>query len=84
MRQAHRSTLHECVWTEINEAGAYVDRGRGDLYRIPKEALSPGGSPIVIKESYRTSRMARVSKNPFISIVEARLQCARHNIPPNF
>lgn len=39
-----RFTLSEVCWDELNEAGASVERGSGDLYRVPKEALIPGGS----------------------------------------
>ena len=31
-----RSTLPELNWEELNEAGAYVERGTGDLYVYPK------------------------------------------------
>jgi hypothetical protein len=71
-------------WDELNEAGAYVERGSGDLYRIPKEALIPGGSPIIHKESTGASRLVQVSRNPFVTTLAARLSCAQHNIEPNF
>jgi hypothetical protein len=71
-----RFTLSEVTLDELNEAGAYVERGTGDLYRIPKEALIPGGSG--------ASRLVQVSKSPFITSLEARLRCAQHNIAPNF
>ena len=79
-----RSSLAEVVWEELNEPGAYVERGTGDLYRIPKEALIPGSSPIIHKESAGASRLVQVSKNPFVTTLEARLRCAQHNIEPNF
>ena len=79
-----RYTLPECTWEELNEPGAYVERGSGDLYRIPKEALIPGASPIIHKESSGASRLAQISKNPFVTTLEARLRCAQHNIEPNF
>jgi hypothetical protein len=41
-----RFALPEVTWEELSEPGAYVERGSGDLYRIPKEALIPGASPI--------------------------------------
>lgn len=61
-----------------------VERGSGDLYRVPKEALIPGGSPIIHKESAGASRLVQVSRNPFVTTLEARLRCAQHNIEPNF
>jgi hypothetical protein len=42
-----RFVLTETTWEELSEAGAYVGRGSEDPYRIPKEALIPGASPIV-------------------------------------
>jgi len=79
-----RFSLAELAWEEINEPGAYVERGTGDLYRIPKEALVQGSSPIIHKESAGASRLVQVSKNPFVTTLEARLRCAQHNIEPNF
>ena len=79
-----RFTLPEVGWDELNEPGAYVERGTGDLYRVPKEALIPGGSPIIHKESSGASRLVQVSRNPFVTTLEARIQCAQHNIEPNF
>ena len=79
-----RFALPEVSWDELSEPGAYVERGSGDLYRIPKEALIPGASPIIHKESLGASRLAQVSKNPFVTTLEARLRCAQHNIEPNF
>ena len=79
-----RFALPEVNWDELNEPGAYVERGSGDLYRVPKEAIIPGGSPIIHKESAGSSRLVQVSKNPFVTTLEARLRCAQHNIDPNF
>src|SRR5437667_10444644 len=46
-----RFSLPEVAWESVNEPGAYVEKGSGDLYRIPKEALVPGASPAIVKES---------------------------------
>ena len=80
----HRVVLPEFAWQDIPEAGAYVERGTGDLFRIPKEALVPGSSPIVHKESMGASRFVQLSKNPYITTLAARMLCAEHNIEPNF
>ena len=79
-----RSTLPEIDWESINEPGAYVERGSGDLYRVPKEALVPGASPCIIKESLGASVLVKVSDDPFVTTFKARLVAARHNIDPNF
>jgi hypothetical protein len=44
-----------------------VERGSGDLYRVPQEALTPGGSPIIHKESSGASPPVQVSRNPFVT-----------------
>jgi hypothetical protein len=83
--QAPRTrTLAETSWESIDEPGAYVERGSGDLYRIPKEALIPGASPAIVKESLGASVLLKVSDDPFITTFKARLLCAQHNIEPNF
>ena len=79
-----RTKLLELSWQEITEPGAYVEIGTGDLYRIPKEALLEGSSPLIRKESSGASRLMQVSKNPFIITLEARMICAEHNVVPNF
>ena len=45
-----RRALPECSWEELGEPGTYVEKGSGDLYRVPKEALIPGASPVIRKE----------------------------------
>jgi hypothetical protein len=80
----HREGLAEFSWQDIDTPGAYVELGTGDLYRIPKEALIQGCSPLVSKESSGASRLVRVSRNPFVTTLQARLICCEHNITPNF
>jgi hypothetical protein len=79
-----RARLMEVSWSDIPAPGAYVELGSGDLYRIPKEALMQGASPVIRKESAGSSRLAQVSNNPFITTLEARMICCEHNIVPNF
>ena len=79
-----RSPFAQMNWESVDEPGAYVELGSGELYRIPQEALIRGASPVVIKESRGASRLAQISKDPFLTTLEARLRCAQHNIEPNF
>jgi hypothetical protein len=72
------------TWKDIEEPGAYVEVGSGDLYRIPKEALLEGSSPLIRKKSSGTSTFIQVSKNPYVTIFEARMVSAEHNVQPNF
>ena len=79
-----RHRLSEVSWQELNQPGAYVEAGSGDLYRIPKEALLEGASPLIRKESLGSSTLVQVSKNPFITTLEARMIACENNISPNF
>lgn len=84
VQSSRRHTLTEITWEEINDAGAYVERGSGDLYRFPKEALIPGASPSIVKESRGASVLVKLSDDPFVTTFKARLLAAQHNIEPNF
>ena len=79
-----RFSLLEVPWEDLAEPGAYVELGTGDLYRVPKEALVHGASPVIKKQSVGASRLVQVSKDPFVITMEARMICAEHNIQPNF
>jgi hypothetical protein len=79
-----KSFLPELSWEDINEPGAYVEVGSGDLYRVPQEALIRGSSPLIRKKSSGASRFLRISKNPYVTTLEARMLCAEHNVQPNF
>ena len=79
-----RSTLPEVSWETVSEPGAYVELGSGDLYRIPKEALIQGSSPLIRKESLGASRLVQLSNNPYITTFQARMLACQHNIQPNF
>ena len=78
------SRLLQTTWQDIVEPGAYVEVGSGDLFRIPKEALLEGSSPLIRKESSGSSTFIQVSKNPYVTTFEARMVCAEHNVQPNF
>ena len=80
---SHRVAFMEVSWDEIHTPGAYVEQGSGDLYRVPQEAIGPA-SPLIKKQSLGASRLVRISANPFVTTLEARMLCAEVNILPNF
>jgi hypothetical protein len=84
VQATRRSARPEATWEDIHEPGAYVERGSGDLYRIPMEALIPGASPAIVKESRGASVLLKVSDDPFITTFKARVLCAQHNVEANF
>jgi hypothetical protein len=79
-----RTSLSEISWENITQPGAYVERGSGDLYRIPKEALHPSASPLIRKQSSGASKFLQISDDPYVTTLEARMICAEHNVVPNF
>lgn len=85
------------VWEEISEPGAYVELQTGKLYRIPPETLHSSSLPLVEqgnavssklvqvnRKPLAGSRFVKVSKNPFIFSLGARMICVEHDIQPNF
>lgn len=80
----HRHQLPEMDWDEVHEAGTYVEKGTGDLLRVPKEALINGGALLITKESRGASRLIQISRDPFVTTIHARLLCCQHNVDPNF
>lgn len=84
MEPERRETFLEVSWSEVKQPGAYVERGTGDLYRVPKEALQNGGFPTIQKQSIGSSKLVQISRDPFVTTYKARMLCAEHNIEPNF
>jgi hypothetical protein len=77
-------TLLECSWEEIGHPGAYVSRDTGRLFRIPKEALAPGASPIIYQENIESEKFVKVSDDPYVLSLKARMVAAENNIQPKF
>jgi len=89
--------LPQIAWEKINEPGAYVEVATGALYRIPRESLVGGAFPLVEKAGAgvaqpvlagaspsRDSQFVRVSGNPYIFTLGARMICVEHDIQPQF
>jgi hypothetical protein len=88
----HR-TLEHLDWNDIREPGAYVELATGTLYRVPQRGATPlveqdgaGGPQPVAAETLpsRHSQFVRVSRDPFIFSLGARLICVDHDIRPRF
>jgi hypothetical protein len=58
------SRLTETDWNSINEPGCYLDIGSGDLFRISKDAIATGHSPLITKTSRGANRFVKLSDNP--------------------
>jgi hypothetical protein len=77
-------TPSECAWEEINQPGAYVSRETGRLFRIPKEALGDGASPVIHQENENGDKFVKVSDDPYVPTLKAKMAAAESNIQPNF
>ena len=76
--------LVQMTWEGINEAGLYVECQSGKLFRIPSEALLAGSSPLIRQNCTDASTYIQLSKSPYISVFEARMLAAEHNVVPRF
>lgn len=76
--------IFETTWEQVNAAGAYIEVGTGDLFRIPREAVVTGASPLIQKVSNGRSRLLHVSDDPYVPVLKARSLAANANIQPNF
>jgi hypothetical protein len=81
--------LPRLAWEEIVQPGAYVEISTGMLYRVPAGGASPlvepGSRPVRAEgEPSRGSVFVRVSENPFIFSLGARMLCVAHDIRPAF
>jgi hypothetical protein len=74
----------ECAWEEISQPGAYISRDTGSLFRIPKEALAPGSSPLIHQENRDAERFVKLSDDPYVTSLKARMVAAENNVQPNF
>lgn len=90
--RTHRP-LERINWNDISEPGAYVEVATGTLYRVPPSGATPlieqdgaGGSKPVPAEDLppRHSQFVKLSRDPFIFSLGARLICVDHDIRPHF
>lgn len=92
-----RPAPRRVAWQEITEPGAYVELATGTLYRVPRESLVGGAQPLVEKQGIegarpirpgagpaRDAQFVRVSGNPHIFSLGARMICVEYDIRPSF
>lgn len=83
-RKAATIGRNPLAWAEISEPGAYVDVTTGALYRVSHEVLRKRAFPAGDEGGATASQVVRVSADPSIFPLGARIICARYNIHPNF
>jgi len=70
-------------FSEIQSPGVYVTQ-RGELFRVPREALAEGLSPILAWESVAGNIVSRISEDPYCPISKCRQLTADADLPVNF
>ena len=68
---------------DINLPGVYVTQ-RGEMFRVPSEALAEGRSPLLVWESVEGSIVSRISEDPYTPISKCRQLAADADINVNF
>lgn len=79
-----RPPLPRIARGEIREPGTYVHLATGTLHRLPARALAGGPLPPGWQETAAEGLFVRLSPNPYLISIEARIICATHDIRFNF
>ena len=70
-------------FTEIDSPGVYVTQ-RGEMLRVPGEALAEGHSPILSWESIEGNLVTRITEDVYAPISRCRQLAANADLPVNF
>ncbi len=68
---------------EIQEPGTYVNQ-RGEMFRVPQDALADGRSPLITWETQENNTVTRISQEPWLPISKARQLAADADLPVRF
>ncbi len=68
----------------LNEPGTYVTNWSGHLLRIPEDALKPGRSPVIEIMGKEQLFVTRISNDPFLAVMKARMLAADCDMMVNF
>jgi hypothetical protein len=72
-----------CQFDEIEEPGVYVTQ-RGEMFRVPPEALAEGHSPLLLWESNEGRVVTRINSDPYAPISKCRQLAADADLHVNF
>jgi len=72
-----------CRFDEIEKSGVYITQ-RGEMFRVPEDALADGRSPLLIWETADGNLVTRVSDNAYAAISKCRQLAADADLPVNF
>lgn len=72
-----------CRFDEIEKPGVYVNQ-RGEMFRIPDEALAEGRSPLLAWETAEGNLVTRISEDVYTPISKCRQLAADSDMAVNF
>ena len=70
-------------FSDISSPGVYVTQ-RGEMFRVPNEALAEGHSPLLVWESIEGNLVSRISEDPYTPISKCRQLAADADLAVNF
>lgn len=82
-RQPAEHGFLSCRFDEIEKAGVYINQ-RGEMFRVPEDALAEGRSPLLIWESSDGNVVTRISDNAYTAISKCRQLAADADLQVNF
>lgn len=82
-RQTADHGFLSCRFDEIEKPGVYVNQ-RGDMFRVPEDALAEGRSPVLTWETSDGNLVTRISENAYSAISKCRQLAADADLPVNF
>jgi hypothetical protein len=83
-RSSHQATREVVGWTSIDQPGFYVNKASGQGFRITRELLIPGASPVLSFLGAEKERFVLLSDDPYLPVTAAKMLCADNDISPNF
>jgi hypothetical protein len=80
---AQSGTPTTIEWNNVGGPGAYITE-EGVLVRFQEGALKQGHSPLITVLSRQSTKLTKISSDPFIPVGKARLLAADADLPVNF
>jgi hypothetical protein len=73
-----------CAFEQIEFPGVYVSIETGRLFRIPREALASGRSPLIEMVGREPVLVTKISDDPYVPLSKARMLAADLDLTVNF
>ncbi len=80
----HTMAGSQCQFEEVTAPGTYLSNWSGHLIRVTEEGLKPGRSPVIEIRGKEPFFVTKLSEDPFIPLIKARLIAADLDLAVNF